>query len=98
MELPSERADLDLMTADRQVIAELGLDQLRLGDLVALQHHDHSYGRGYYEDAVTIGLIVHGDSRNPGHGPGIATLLTSRSPVIQPRIDPQGNITRFLDL
>jgi hypothetical protein len=98
IELPSERADVDLMSADRTVLRELGLDRLRLGDAVALLDHDHSFGRGFYEGAMTIAVVVHGDSSLAGHGPGLATLLTSREPVMEPVIDPKANIATYLGI
>lgn len=98
IELPSERADVDLMSADRELMKELKLDSLRLGDVVALSDHDHTYGRGYRKGAMTIGLIIHGDSSFPGHGPGTETLLTTREPVLEPVIDPNANIARYLSL
>jgi hypothetical protein len=47
---------------------------------------------------MTIGLIVHGDSRLAGHGPGVATLLTCRDPVIEPVITGNANIAQYLEL
>jgi len=49
---------------------------LRLGDLVALTDWDARWNHGYRRDAVTIGVVVHGASRVPGHGPGVVAILT----------------------
>lgn len=97
-ELNSEYVDQDLMSGDRALMAELGIDQMRLGDLVVIPDADHHYGRGYRKDAVTIALCIHGDSVMTGHGPGILTLMTSSEPVIEWVIDPQANIARFLNI
>jgi hypothetical protein len=97
-ELNSEFVDQDLMSGDRDLMAELGIDQMRLGDLVALPNADHRWGRGYREDAVTIALCIHGDSIMTGHGPGILTLMTSAEPVIEWVIDENANIANYLNI
>jgi Domain of unknown function (DUF4438) len=91
-ELMADYVDQDFMTNDRAEIAAWGLDRLRLGDIVAVQNQDHTWGRGYYEGAVTIGLIIHGDSAWTGHGPGVLDLLTCRDGAIIPLPDPEANI------
>ncbi len=91
-ELMADYVDQDFMTNDRAEIERLGLDKLRLGDIVAVRDQDHTWGRGYYAGAVTIGLIIHGDSAWTGHGPGVLDLLTSRGPAIVPVLDPEANI------
>jgi hypothetical protein len=91
-ELMADYVDQDFMTNDRAEIERLGLDRLRLGDIVAVRDQDHTWGRGYYAGAVTIGLIIHGDSAWTGHGPGVLDLLTSRGPAIVPVLDPEANI------
>jgi hypothetical protein len=81
-ELMADYVDQDFMTGDRAEMARLGLDKLRLGDVVLVRDQDHTWGRGYYEGAVTIGLIIHGDSAWTGHGPGVLDLMSSRGPTI----------------
>jgi len=97
-ELNPDYVDQDLMSGDRQLMAELGIDQMRLGDLVVIPDADHRYGRGYREGAVTIGLCIHGDSVMTGHGPGILTLMTCPEPCIEWVIDPNANLAHFLSL
>lgn len=97
-ELTPEFVDQDLMTGDRKALAKWGADRLRLGDLVAVQDADHRYGRGYSPGSVTIGLIMHGDSPQGGHGPGCQDLLTCAQGEIEPVLDPQANIAHFLGL
>ena len=97
-ELNSEFVDQDLMSGDRALMAELGIDRMRLGDLVVIPDADHRYGRGYRAGAVTIALCIHGDSIMTGHGPGILTLMTCPEPCIEWVIEPQANITRYLNI
>jgi hypothetical protein len=97
-ELNSEFVDQDLMSGDRALMAELGIDQMRLGDLVVIPDADHRYGRTYRKGAVSIALCIHGDSVMIGHGPGILTLMTCPIPCIEWVIDPQANIARYLNI
>jgi hypothetical protein len=97
-ELNSEYVDQDLMSGDRNLMAELGIDQMRLGDLVVIPDADHRWGRGYRKGAVTIALCIHGDSVMTGHGPGILTLMSTPEPVIEWVIDPKANIANYLNI
>jgi hypothetical protein len=97
-ELNSEYVDQDLMSGDRALMAELGIDQMRLGDLVVIPDADHRYGRGYRSGAVTIALCIHGDSVMTGHGPGILTLMSTPEPIIEWVIDPSANIATYLNI
>lgn len=92
----SERGDYDIMTGDREALAEHGLDKLRLGDFVAILDHDNRFGRGYRRGAITIGVVVHGDCHMGGHGPGVAPLFTAVEPVIEPVIDADANLAVVL--
>lgn len=97
-ELNPDFVDQDLMSGDRELMAELGIDQMRLGDLVVIPNADHRFGRGYKPGAVTIGLCIHGDSIMTGHGPGILTLMTCDEPCIEWVIDPSANIANYLNI
>jgi hypothetical protein len=92
------RGDYDIQCFDAQTVREFGLDQLRLGDVVAIVDADNSYGRIYRSGAVTIATVSHGSSYIAGHGPGVTTLLTSASGAIEPRLDPWANLATILGL
>ncbi len=92
----SHTGDYDIMTTDKQVIKDLGLDNLRFGDFVLLEDHTNTVGRAYLKGACTIGIIIHGDSYAHGHGPGVTTLLTSNLPIIKAKIDPNANIMNYI--
>ena len=94
-ELNSEYVDQDLMSGDRALMQGLGIDTLRLGDLVAIRHADHHFGRSYREGAVSIALCIHGDSVMTGHGPGILTLLTCAEACIEWTLDRNANLADF---
>ncbi len=90
--------DYDIMTTDRDFLKKHGLDKIRLGDFVAIMDHDNLFGRSFRKGAITIGIVIHGDCRYAGHGPGISTLMTSAKPIIKPVIDPDANIARILKI
>ena len=90
--------DYDIQLFDKSTVEKYGLEDLRLGDLVAIQNADHSYGRIYKEGAISIGIVVHSDCVISGHGPGVTTLFTSSDGKIIPKIDPDANIAKLLKL
>ena len=90
--------DYDIQLFDENMRAKHGLDDLRLGDLVAIMDADHSYGRIYKEGAVSIGIVVHCNSVTSGHGPGVTTLFTASTGKIVPKIDSKANIAILLNL
>lgn len=94
----AHRGDYDIMTADPKAYKQFGLDKLRFGDLVLLQDCDTTFGRGYLEGAVTVGVVVHSDCLLAGHGPGITTLFTCKTPLIRGRKDENANIGYWLGI
>lgn len=90
--------DYDVMTSDPATVKHHRLDQMRFGDFVALMDHDNSYGRAFVQGAVSIGILVHSDCRLAGHGPGISTLMTCPTSLIEPVIDPNANIANLLKI
>ncbi|GIX08063.1 MAG: DUF4438 domain-containing protein [Candidatus Poribacteria bacterium] len=90
------RGDYDIQLFSSDVVEEFGLSDLRLGDLVAILDADHTYGRSYFSGAVSVGVVVHSDSYVAGHGPGVTTLLTSRTGAIRPKTDPEANLKTLM--
>jgi len=90
--------DYDIQLFDEKVIEQYGLEDLRLGDLVAIIDADHSFGRIYRQGAISIGIVVHTNCVTAGHGPGITSLMTSPSGKIIPEIDVKANIACLLKL
>jgi len=88
--------DYDIMTSDANTVEEYALDKIRFGDFVALLDHDNRFGRTYRQGAITIGIVVHSDCLLSGHGPGVTTLLTASTRIIEPVIDPSANIADIL--
>ena len=94
----TQSGDYDIQLFDENVIEQYGLDDLRLGDSVAIIDSDHSFGRIYRQGAISVGIIVHTNCVTAGHGPGVTTLMTSPSGRIVPKIDPKANIAYLLKL
>jgi hypothetical protein len=90
--------DVDFMSSDWNAIVENGLEALRLGDVVLIKDIDSSYGAAYKRGAASVGVITHGDSKFPGHGPGITTFMSSALPLLTPVPDKTANIKKYHDL
>jgi hypothetical protein len=95
---PVGTGDYDIMTSDPDTVKEYGLDKMRFGDFVALLDHDNSYGRAYRKGAMSIGVVVHSDCKGAGHGPGVTTVMTCSTSLIEPVIDPRANIADLLGI
>jgi hypothetical protein len=64
---------------------------LALGDLVAVTDVDARYNMGYRRGWVTVGVVVHGASPLPGHGPGMTPILTGPAGALRPVPDAAGH-------
>jgi hypothetical protein len=93
----SEYANTDLMGAYAGMSEDLslGLEGLRVGDVVALTDQDHSYGRGYRQGHLTIGVISTGHCMLFGHGPGPSSLFSGPADAFSVVVDPDANLGTF---
>ena len=96
--LTSEGGSLHMQSTDRAALADLGLDQLRLGDLVALQDIDSRYNHGYLRGALSIGIVGQTDGPRPGYGPGMTIVLTAPAGQLGCFGAPGANIADLLGL
>lgn len=96
--LASDGGSLHIQTVDKQALAEAGLDQLKLGDVVAMQDFDSRYSHGFFRGAVGIGVVGQGDSPRPGYGPGLTLLMTSHDGNIAPVQTPGANLADMFGL
>jgi hypothetical protein len=90
--------DYDITLFCEETVQEYGLEDLRLGDLVAIVDADHSFGRIYRKGSISVSIVTHSDCVTAGHGPGTTTLLTSKTGAIEPVIDADANIAKILGL
>jgi hypothetical protein len=96
--LSSDGGVLDIQTGDAARLRASGLDDLRLGDLVAFQDCDATINAGYHKGAVSVGVVSQGDSYRSGFGPGVTILLTSRDGAIRVTRRAGTNIAALLAL
>lgn len=90
--------DYDIQMFDKDVNERYGLDELRFGDLVAISDADNKFGRIYRGGAITVGVVVHGNSNVAGHGPGVTALFTSPGGNIEIHEDDGANLDELFDL
>jgi hypothetical protein len=84
---PVEQWDLDLQV-DVGTAPGLGLADLVLGDLVAVTDLDVRHNAGYRAGYRTVGVVVHGASPQPGHGPGLMPILCGPADAVDIQVDP----------
>jgi len=91
----SEYANTDLMGAyaGQSEDLSLGLERLRIADVVVLEDQDHRYGRGFRPGYTTVGVISTGHCRLFGHGPGPSTLLSGPTGAFDIRLDDRANLS-----
>jgi hypothetical protein len=85
---PAVSWDLDLQLA----APADGGDEVLLGDLLAVADIDARYNMGYRRGWVTVGVVAHGASPLPGHGPGITPILTGPATVLRVLPDSAGHV------
>lgn len=91
----SASGDYDIQLFDGPTVKEYGLDDLKLGDFVAIIDADATFGRIYKTGGVVVGIVVHSDCVLAGHGPGVMVTMSSRDGQIVPRIDPAANLKNY---
>ncbi|MGD0439002.1 MAG: DUF4438 domain-containing protein [Acidimicrobiales bacterium] len=95
--MASEYANTDLMGAYAGMGEDLslGLEVLRVGDVVALTDQDHRFGRGYRENWTTVGVISTASCLLYGHGPGPSSIMSGPAGAFKVVIDDSANLSSF---
>lgn len=91
----SQSGDYDIQLFDHPTVDKYSLNQLRLGDFVAIIDADATYGRIYRSGGVVIGVVVHSDCVLAGHGPGVMVVISAGGGGIEPLIDPEANLATY---
>jgi hypothetical protein len=89
---PAQMWDVDLAVVDGSPVLN-GLD-LSLGDLVAIENLDVRHNMGYRRDWLTVGIICHGGSPLPGHGPGLVPVLCGPKSALHASVIPANSALR----
>ena len=92
--MASEYANTDLMGAYAGLGDDLslGLESLRIGDVVAMTDQDHRFGRAYREGWTSIGVISTGSCLLFGHGPGPSTIFSGPTKDFDIVLDENANL------
>jgi hypothetical protein len=99
--LPPEAAAAGIGMAAHSANLDLQVDQLagaaaaadlRFGDLVALEGHDHRLGRQPRDGWLAVGAICHGRSVGGGHGLGLVTLLSAPADRLGIQVTPDASL------
>lgn len=96
--LTSDGGSLHMQSTDRAILSDLGLDQLRLGDVVALEDTDSRYNHGYLRGALGIGVVASTDGPRAGYGPGVALLMTAPAGQLGSFETADANLAELLEL
>jgi hypothetical protein len=87
---PVQMWDVDL-TVTAATAERWQLTDLRIGDLVAVNDLDVRHNIGFRRGWTTVGVIVHGASRLPGHGPGLMPVLCGPGELVELSVDVGGH-------
>jgi hypothetical protein len=87
---PVQMWDVDLSLTPANA-GSWGLSSLSLGDLVAVDDLDVRNNIGFRSGWTTVGVIVHGGSPMPGHGPGLMPVLCAPSALFDLSVAPEGH-------
>ncbi|RKG72050.1 DUF4438 domain-containing protein [Corallococcus exercitus] len=90
--------DLDIQLSDARLVRRHRLNALRLGDLVAVCPLDYRFGPSRRPGVITVGVVVHSDSKVAGHGPGMTPLLIAPGECVRLVCRPQANVALVLGL
>lgn len=96
--LTSDGGAICIQSLDQAALKKHGLDNLRLGDIVAISDYDSAYGHGYRKGGVSLGVVSSTDGIKAGYGPGVTLLMTAPRGEIDPLPVEQVNLTGLLEL
>lgn len=96
--LTSQGGSLHIQSTDRDLLGHLGIDRLRLGDLVAFEDTDSRYNHGHLRGATAIGVVCTTDGPRAGYGPGVAILMTAPAGQLGSFEEPSANLSDLLGL
>jgi hypothetical protein len=94
----SYSGDYDIQLGEKESIRKFGLQNLRIGDVIAINDADCRYGRTIRSGAMSIGVVVHGACITSGHGPGVTVLMTTVKKLIVPKIEEGANISFYMGI
>ena len=94
----SYSGDYDIQMGEREAVRKFGLQNLRIGDIIAISEADCRFGRSTRSGSISIGVIVHGACVTSGHGPGVTILMTTTKKTIVPKLEEAANLSLYLGI
>ncbi len=94
----AQLGDVDIMATDQETKRRFELQNLRIGDLVAIEDISSHWGFLYRKDAISIGVVVHADSVVAGHGPGVSVIISANKSNLTPVVKVGSNVGDYLGL
>lgn len=88
--------DFDIMSDDKNEIKKYGIQNLKIGDIILIKDLDCTNGICYFNGSKTVGIIVHSDCIQAGHGPGIVPIITTRTGEIKEELKENANIRNYI--
>ena len=88
--------DYDIMLHDESENEKYGLNDLRFGDIIAIENHYAAFGPHYKDKSLSIGVVVHADSQSAGHGPGVVVIMTDDSNTLTYKKNATSNIAKYI--
>ncbi len=89
--------DYDIQTTSHNGEVREDFKDLRFGNIVALMDQNCKQGFGYNKGSVSIGVVIHGDSRISGHGPGVTPIMSGTKDNISLKVDKNSNIKNHFE-
>jgi hypothetical protein len=80
--------DLDLQLSKTPA----DVSDIKIGDFIAIANLDSRFNAGYRKGWVSVGVVVHGSSPQPGHGPGVTIFLSGPESEYEFISDPVNHI------
>ncbi len=93
---PVEASCWNVMTQSPDTLEHL--KDVKIGDIVALKDILSTWGRGYHENAYTIGVVSTGASVKLGQGIGVTTIMSCKEGEVEPIVTPDANIGKYFKL
>jgi hypothetical protein len=90
--------DYDIQIPSQEILKKMGLEMVRLGDLIAITDCESFEGPRFKEGAISLGVVIHGAGRSSSSGPGILMLVSSSEDIVEPIISRKANLAEIMGL
>jgi hypothetical protein len=95
---PGQSGHYCIQTNPPHLVSELGLSDLKIGDLVLCEDILMTFGKGYFKGAKSVCVIASGSSDLSGQGVRVYAIASSQTGMIEGSISPNSNLVTYLDI